>query len=167
MNGVAFNNTGSVAVQDTQDNGFFGTNAGGISSGTITGTALSRMGFDGGYIFTPTSSITSTGEVGFGNGSSGLNASFAGTYDVSGTTQIEGAVDISGSVISPMTDLIIDEGQANFHSNAITTQTMEMLEGATFVSQADLTINQGLTWQGQGTIVAAAERSIFHRDRCR
>ena len=67
-----------------------------------------------------------------------------------------GNTDVMATVTSPMTDLLIedgnDNGQVNFHGNAITTQTMEMEGNTTFLSQADLTINQGLTWNGPGTI---------------
>ncbi len=137
---VAFNNTASVLVQS----GKLSLAGGGddTDSGSFS-VAAGTLGFDGGIAAittTSTASISGAGTVEFGDGT----ADIAGTYNVTGTTVVDGGV---------------NGGSVNFSSSAPASTQNLTIEGATLTATGTVNVSGSLIWlngtiSGTGTVNA-------------
>ncbi len=126
---VAFNNSGSVLVQS----GTLSLAGGGIDgdSGSFS-VAAGTLGFDGGtpaITTTSTASISGAGTVEFGDGT----VDMAGTYNVSGTTLVDGGanggtVTFSGATPATTQNLTITGGTLSRHGYGERQRRLDLAE---------------------------------------
>ena len=130
FSGVAFNNTGTVDVQE----------------GTL------RLSSDG----THTGNFTGAGDLNFNGGTHNING---GTYSVSGTTTFGGGnvTFDPAATISPLTNTVVSGGTVTFGQAVDITGLTQT--GGTLTGSSDLTLTGTSTWSS-GTQAGGSARTI-------
>jgi hypothetical protein len=148
VSSVNFNNTGVVQV----NSGGFAANGGGVSSGSFTVAAGCRLGFySGGPLntdLTSGSSVQGAGTVSFGAG-----ATIAGSFNVSGGTQVSGVATFTGTVndFGPLTILNssnLDLSQATLGPAVTNLPSLNLGIGGSLEASQDLSVSGLFTWSG-------------------
>ena len=142
---VAFNNSGTVAVQS----GTLSLNGGGSSGGSYTVDSSGTLGFGGDH--TLSGNLSGDGRVRFSSGSSNLS----GAYNLAGSTEVTGGTvnfNPGMTVVNLGDALNLTGGTLNLSSGVpALTGSMTLAGTGTLTGSGALTVARPFTWTG-GTI---------------
>ena len=153
---VEFNNNGGTVQVG---NGTLSFAGGGTSTGgTFVSTAPGTLEFESanGFAFNAASAISGTGAVALRS-----NATVAGSYNVTGATEVGGQMVQFTGMVSNVGDLLLANGQADFSSTATTIQPDSMaITSGTLTGSDDFIVTTELKWsdgdiEGTGAFTAS------------